>query len=109
MVRSGVPIGVASETWKRHARRAGQVPEPDEAIRALVARLGRPHASGGTVIERATILAEGPDFTKIVAWITAHDGRPESAVEAPSGGLHGSRAAPVTGPPLRYILPAGAL
>jgi len=84
-------------------------PEADEAIRALVARLGRPHASGGTVIERATILAEGPDFTKIVAWITAHDGRPESAVEAPSGGLHGSRAAPVTGPPLRYILPAGAL
>ena len=84
-------------------------PEADEAIRALVARLGRPHASGGTVIERATILAEGHDFTKIVAWITANDGRPESAVEAPSGGLHGSRAAPVTGPPLRYILPADAL
>jgi hypothetical protein len=87
-----------------------RVPESDEAIRALVTRLARPHASGGTVIERATLLAEGPDFTAIVAWITAHDGRPESAVEAPSGGLHGGRGRETpTGPPLRYVLPAGAL
>ena len=87
-----------------------QVPQADEAIRALVTRLARPHKSGGTVIERATLLAEGPDFTAIVAWITAHDGRPEAAVEAPSGGLHGGRGreTPV-GPPLRYVLPAGAL
>jgi hypothetical protein len=88
-----------------------QAPESDEAIRALVTRLARPHSSGGTVIERATLLAEGPDFTAIVAWITAHDGRPESAAAAAGGGLHGDRGrpAPVTGPPLRYILPAGAL
>ena len=86
-------------------------PEPDEAIRALVTRLARPHPSGGTVIERATILAEGSDFTEIVAWITAHAGRPEAAVAAPPGGLHGGRGgeARVTGTPLRYVLPAGAL
>ena len=88
-----------------------RVPESDEAIRALVTRLARPHASGGTVIERATLLAEGPDFTAIVAWIKAHDGEPEASAAAAGGGLHGDRGrpAPATGPPLRYILPAGAL
>jgi hypothetical protein len=33
----------------------------DDAIRTLVTRLSRPHASGGAVIERAAILAEGAD------------------------------------------------
>ena len=85
-------------------------PEADEAIRTLVTRLARPHASGGTVIERATLLAEGPDFTAIVAWITDHDGEPEVAAAAPGGGLHGDRGRPApTAAPLRYILPAGAL
>ena len=85
-------------------------PEPDEAIRALITRLARPHSSGGTVIERATLLAEGPDFTAIVDWITAHDGRAELATAAPGGGLHGDRGRPApSAAPLRYILPAGAL
>jgi hypothetical protein len=86
----------------------------DDAIRALVTRLARPHASGGEVIERAAILAEGADFAAVMAWITAHDGIPETQVaKAPSHGLHGSRlsysgeAEPRT--PLRFVLPAGAL
>ena len=85
-------------------------PEPDDAIRALVTRLARPHASGGTVIERATLLAEGADFAAILAWIAAHSGRPEAAVSRP-GGLHGGRdrAAPAERTPLRYVFPAGAL
>ena len=33
----------------------------DEAIRAVVTRLARSHSSGGEVIERAAILAEGGD------------------------------------------------
>ena len=64
----------------------------DDAIRALVTRLARPHPSGGEVIERAAILAEGADFAAVMAWITAHDGIPEAQVaKATSHGLHGSR------------------
>jgi hypothetical protein len=81
----------------------------DEAIRTLVVRLSRPHRSGGQVIERAAILAEGPDLAAVEGWIAAHEGEPEAVVSASStGGLHGSRftAAPTT---VRYVLPAGAL
>ncbi|MDQ6816032.1 MAG: hypothetical protein M3018_01315 [Actinomycetota bacterium] len=86
----------------------------DDAILALVTRLARPHASGGEVIERAAILAEGADFPAVMAWITAHDGQPESAVLAASkGGLHGSRlndpGAGQPRSPLRFVLPAGTL
>jgi hypothetical protein len=84
----------------------------DAAILALVTRLARPHASGGKVIERAAILAEGGDFPAVMEWITAHAGQPEAAVAAGSSrGLHGSRlgdgAQP--GPPLRFVLPAGTV
>jgi hypothetical protein len=41
--------------------RHGVARELDDAIRAVVVRLSRPHGSGGDVIERATILAEGRD------------------------------------------------
>ena len=44
-----------------HSIRSDIRDEPDEAIRAVVTRLSRPHASGGAVIERAAILAEGAD------------------------------------------------
>jgi hypothetical protein len=82
----------------------------DEAITALVARLARPHASGGTVIERAAIIAEGADFQAVHDWIVGHDGQPEPAVEPVStGGLHGSRDSNAVRPPLRFVLPAGAL
>jgi hypothetical protein len=89
-------------------------PEPDEAIRAVVTRLSRPHASGGDVIERAAIVAEGADATAIIRWILAHAGQPETSVpRASSGGLHGARlsrgAGAEGGPPSRYVLPVGAL
>jgi hypothetical protein len=86
----------------------------DDAIRDLITRLARPHASGGDVIERAAILAEGADFAAVMAWIIAHAGEPEMADSAaPSRGLHGTRLNVGGGgdsrPPLRFVLPAGAL
>lgn len=86
----------------------------DDAIRTLVTRLARPHASGGEVIERAAILAEGADSAAVMAWITAHAGVPEAAVAtATRHGLHGSRLNDSGGSeprtPLRFVLPAGAL
>jgi hypothetical protein len=88
--------------------------EPDDAIRAIVTRLSRPHASGGDVIERAAILAEGANSAAIVAWIVAHAGQPEAAVpQAPARGLHGARLSGGPGAagdtPRRYVLPVGAL
>ena len=89
-------------------------PEPDDGIRAIVTRLSRPHASGGNVIERAAILAEGPDANAIVDWILAHAGQPEATVPHMSTrGLHGARpsegAGAEGGITRRYILPVGAL
>lgn len=86
----------------------------DDAILALVTRLARPHASGGKVIERAAILAEGSDSPAVLDWIMDHAGQPESAVASASkGGLHGSRITDGAGaaprPPLRFVLPAGTL
>ncbi len=86
----------------------------DLEIHALVTRLSRPHSSGGVVIERAAILAEGADFAAVINWITAHDGTPDTAVSATRGrGLHGARmnGGDGTAPrvPLRFVLPHGAL
>jgi hypothetical protein len=86
----------------------------DDAIRELVIRLARPHPSGGEVIERAVILAEGADSAAVMAWITDHAGVPEAAVaSAPRAGLHGARLGGGGGAepkaPLRFVLPAGAL
>jgi hypothetical protein len=86
----------------------------DLEIHALVTRLSRPHSSGGVVIERAAILAEGADFAAVMNWITEHDGAPDANVSATrSRGLHGSRMnggdASATRPPLRFVLPSGAL
>jgi hypothetical protein len=86
----------------------------DDAILALVTRLARPHASGGKVIERAAILAEGSDSPAVLAWIMDHAGEPETAVvSASKRGLHGSRITDGAGapprPPLRFVLPAGTL
>jgi len=85
----------------------------DDAIRALVIRLSRRHTSGGKVIERAAILAEGADSDAVVGWIVAHAGQPEvTAVPPASHGLHGSRLTAAGGAaraPARYVLPAGAL
>src|SRR3954453_7127484 len=68
----------------------------DEDIRALVTRLSRRHRSGGRVIERAAVVASGSDGDAIIAWIVAHDGRPES--EAPAAAGHGGPCGPWAGP-----------
>jgi hypothetical protein len=85
----------------------------EDQIRGLVARLGRPHASGGTVIERAALMAQGHDFHATMAWILANGGQPETSQRAaPSRGLHGSAsdgAGGADGTPRRFVLPAGAL
>jgi hypothetical protein len=86
----------------------------DEDIRVLLARLARPHASGGRVVERADLLAAGPDFVSIMAWINDHSGVPDTAVaSAPRRGLHGGPLHDGGGErsatPLRYVVPAAAL
>jgi hypothetical protein len=85
----------------------------NDAIRAIVGRLARRHPSGGAVIERAAILAEGADCTAVVAWIIAHAGKPEAAVTSSTCGLHSPRLSDPIGaehrPPLRYVLPPNAL
>lgn len=86
----------------------------DDTIRTLVTRLARPHRSGGEVIERAAILAEGADCAEVVAWIAAHEGQPEAAAPAvASRGLHSARLSDSGGvgasAPRRYVLPPGAL
>jgi hypothetical protein len=88
--------------------------QDDDAIRALITRLARPHASGGRVIERAAIMAEGADSAAIITWIDAHAGEPEEAAPATgAGGLHGGRlhdSGSSSGrAPRRYVLPPGAL
>jgi hypothetical protein len=85
----------------------------DDALRALVLRLSRPHPAGGKVIEHAAILAEGAGSADIFAWIAAHAGEPEAATPQRAGrGLYGGRAdtgAGVVRKPLRYVFPPGAL
>jgi hypothetical protein len=87
----------------------------DEAIRKVVTRLARPHPSGGRVIERAAVLAEGADSGEIMAWITAHAGEPEMAAAArgTGRGLHSGRldesAQARAQTPQRFVLPAGEL
>lgn len=90
------------------------MPDPsdpsDDAIRALVVRLSRPHPSGGKVIERAALLASGVALDDVMRWIAEHDGEPETvpSTRAP-GGLHGARSVGAASAPRRYVLPAGAL
>lgn len=85
----------------------------DEEIRAVVTRLARRHKSGGTVIERAAILAEGDASQPILDWILAHEGQPEALSPAVArGGLYGGRLAEGSasgGPPRRYVLPRGVV
>jgi hypothetical protein len=85
----------------------------DDALRTIVTRLSRPHASGGQVIERAAILAEGADSAAVLTWIAAHSGEPEDLAPQVSGrGLHSARsdnARATARMPLRYVLPPGAL
>ncbi|HSZ13655.1 MAG TPA: hypothetical protein VK790_06435 [Solirubrobacteraceae bacterium] len=84
-----------------------------DAIAVLVKRLARPHPSGGTVIERPVILAEGTRSTAILAWIADHGGAPDSTLpSARSKGLHSpspdASVRRAVAPARRYILPAQA-
>jgi hypothetical protein len=86
----------------------------NDAICTLVTRLARPHASGGEVVERAALLAEGGDFAAVMTWIADHGGEPEATVmSSPAGGLHGSlihdSGRIEDRSPRRFVLPAGAL
>lgn len=86
----------------------------DDAIRTLIVRLSRPHASGGEVVERSAILAEGADSAAVLTWIVAHAGEPEELVPRASGRVvHGARLHDGDGAdqrtPLRYVRPPGAL
>jgi hypothetical protein len=86
----------------------------DDAILSVVRSLARPHASGGTVIERAAIMASGADAAAIEAWIIARAGHAEERIERKqaSGGLHGgSRGRPSTvdTQPRRFVLPPGVV
>ncbi|HEY5195931.1 MAG TPA: hypothetical protein VIJ51_02765 [Solirubrobacteraceae bacterium] len=86
----------------------------DDLVRDLVTRLARAHPSGGTVIERAVIMAAGTDVDAVITWILAHGGKPEVAPELSTRrGLHGPRlqtdGASAARPPSRFVLPPGAL
>lgn len=83
-----------------------------DATGELVRRLSRPHDSGGRVIERSVILAEGAESRAILGWITDHDGVADSTqASARSGGLHGGRdtaSSSPQGPARRFVVPAAA-
>ena len=84
----------------------------EDEIRRLVTRLGRPHPSGGTVVERAALMAAGVDFSAAIAWILAHGGQPEARPPVAAGrGLHSARSDGGAGSqtPRRFVLPADAL
>jgi len=84
----------------------------DNTIRAIVKRLARPSADGGYVIERAAILAAGPDATAIEGWILSHAGEAELLPSASVAGLHGNREDAMRGSdrsPRRFLLPSDAL
>jgi hypothetical protein len=86
----------------------------DAEIKVLVKRLARAHPSGGTVIERAAVIAEGSGAKDVMAWIVSHGGTPEAVVKtAAPRGIHGWRqeAGGIAAPqaPSRFVLPAGAL
>jgi hypothetical protein len=84
----------------------------DDDIRTLIKRLARPNALGGSTVERAAIMAAGVDSSRVIAWITEHDGQPEAPARASGGGLHGvqtSAASEAARAPARYVLPPAAL
>jgi hypothetical protein len=81
----------------------------DDEMRAQVKRAARPDRSGGWVVERATLLAGGPEFSAAVAWIEAHGGVPElPAPPRTQRGLHSQRVTEEVAP-LRFVLPVDAL
>jgi len=82
----------------------------ESEISTLVSRLARPHSSGGVVVERASLLAEGANFAAIMDWILAHGGVAEAASDQRGGGLQGmaafERGAASVVSARRFVLPA---
>ena len=101
--------------------RLGEGPHPGKHYggiggrrRDSVTGLARADPSGGTVIERAAIVAAGADFEAVMTWIVAHGGKPEAMLETSTRhGLHGSRLHAGGGSEpralSRFVLPTGAL
>jgi hypothetical protein len=83
----------------------------EETVRTAVLRLSRPHPSGGRVIERAAVLAAGPDAPAILRWISEHAQAEELGPSVGDQGIHGARASagPDQRKPLRYVVSATAL
>jgi hypothetical protein len=84
-------------------------PTAEDELRLVVERLSRRDRSGGRVIERAALLAEGPRSADLIAWLGANGWEPEapSAPAARGGrGLHGEREQRASAPsaPARYLL-----
>src|SRR5688500_9751773 len=77
---AGPPTCARGESWQsadRRRRRGGSKEDyagqmDYDAIQSLVTRLARAHPSGGSVIERAAILAEGADSDAVITWIVDH-------------------------------------
>jgi hypothetical protein len=91
---------------------SGTEPISDDEIRLAVNRLSRPHPSGGRVIERAGVLAEGTRSGAILEWLGDHEWMPEEEVPAVAGrgagsGLYGARRDSRAGSraPRRYVSP----
>lgn len=86
----------------------------DEAeIGIVIARLARPHGSGGYVVGHAAILAEGTKFAALKEWILGHGGVLEAPSSTARSGLHAVGRAPQSGresphQPRQYLLPAAA-
>jgi hypothetical protein len=85
----------------------------DSEIKTLVKRIARRSSKGGATVERATLLAEGSDVEAIEAWVLRAGGTAEYPAAAKGAGLYADRVtereASRTPPPLRYVLPPGAL
>ena len=104
-------IGRVRTATERKAEMTETATDPTDPTAVLIRRLARPNASGGMVIERSVILAEGAKSAAILRWIADHDGVAESTASSTrSPGLHGPRANDPRqdAPPRRYVLPARA-
>jgi hypothetical protein len=80
----------------------------EDQSRVVIARLARPHASGGYVIGEASIRAEGAAFPALKAWILAHGGTHDAPPAAADHGLHGYRRVHATRAAPQYVLPPSA-
>jgi hypothetical protein len=111
---SSTPSRPGASSSRRAIGTEQQASDAPDAVGAVVRRLARPHASGGTVIERSVIIAEGSGSAEILSWISAHDGVADSTAAggAARTGLHGAQLSSAVrrddAPARRFVLPPGA-